>query len=61
MKFLPHRVNFDVTQFATQFTYICRQYRAQNRQHKFKFRKNCFEFWSLIGQNMAKYVHNINF
>ena len=34
-------VNFGITQFATQFTPVSRQYRASNRKQKFKFRKNC--------------------
>ena len=36
------RVNFCVTQFATRFTHVSRQYRTKNRKKKFKFRKNCF-------------------
>ena len=34
-------VNFCGTQFATQFTHVSRQYRANNWKQKFKGRKNC--------------------
>ena len=53
------KVNFWVTQFATQFTPVSRQYRASNRKLKFKFKKNCFDNVVSYWQNMAQYVHNI--
>ena len=39
LKFGPYG---GVTQFATQFTPVFRQYRAQNRQQKFRLKKKCF-------------------
>ena len=42
-KIRTSRVNFCVTQFATRFTYVSRQYQTKNRKQLLKLRKNFSE------------------
>ena len=54
-------VNFCVTQFATQFTHVFRQYQTRNGKQKLSLGKTVLELLSQICEKMAKLIHTMTF